>query len=49
MKITPTLNFAGQCREAIHAYAAAFGGSIACLVNYREANDPAYLPHLTEE
>ena len=49
MKITPTLNFGGQCREAIHAYAAAFGGVIPCLITYREANDPAYLPLLTEE
>ena len=49
MKITPTLNFGGQCREAIHAYAAAFGGEIPCLITYREANDPAYLPLLTEE
>ena len=32
MKITPTLNFAGQCREAIHAYAEAFDGTIACLI-----------------
>ncbi|MBR3764071.1 MAG: VOC family protein [Clostridia bacterium] len=49
MKITPTLNFGGQCREAIHSYAEAFGGEIACLVTYHDAGDPAYLPHLTEE
>lgn len=49
MKITPTLNFAGQCREAIHLYAQAFGGQIICLVSYRDANDPAYIPLLTEE
>ncbi len=48
MKITPTLNFGGQCREAIHLYAKAFGGSIACLISYRDANDPAYMPRLTE-
>ncbi len=49
MKITPTLNFAGQCREAIHAYAEAFGGTVACLITYREASDPAYLPLLRED
>nr|MBR4281900.1 VOC family protein [Clostridia bacterium] len=49
MKITPTLNFGGQCREAIHLYEKAFGGRIACLVSYRDANDPAYMPLLTEE
>ena len=49
MKITPTLNFGGQCREAIRLYAKAFGGSIACLISYRDANDPAYMPLLSEE
>ena len=49
MKITPTLNFGGQCREAIHLYAQAFNGEITCLLTYRDANDPAYLPLLTEE
>ena len=48
MQITPTLNFAGTCREAIQLYAEAFGGRIACLITYREANDPAYMPLLTE-
>lgn len=49
MKITPTLNFNGNCREAIHQYANAFGGHIACMISYRQANDPAYMPLLTEE
>ena len=49
MKITPTLNFGGACREAIHMYAEAFHGEITCLITYREANDPAYMPLLTEE
>ena len=49
MKITPTLNFGGQCREAIQLYAKAFGGKIACLITYREANDPAYMPLLRED
>ena len=44
MKITPTLNFGGQCREAIHLYEKAFGGKISCLITYKEANDPAYMP-----
>jgi PhnB protein len=49
MKITPTLNFGGQCREAIHLYEKAFSGRITCLISYREANDPAYMSLLTEE
>ena len=49
MKITPTLNFGGNCREAIHLYEKAFGGKITCLISYRDANDPAYMPLLTEE
>ncbi len=46
MKITPNLNFGGQCREAIHTYEKAFGGKITCLITYGEANDPAYMPLL---
>ena len=30
MKITPTLNFGGNCREAIQLYEKAFGGKITC-------------------
>lgn len=48
MQITPTLNFSGQCREAIQTYAKAFGGEITCQMTYREANDPAYTAHRTE-
>lgn len=46
MQITPTLNFGGACREAIQMYEKAFGGKITCLISYREANDPAYMPLL---
>jgi len=49
MKMVPTLNFGGNCREAIHLYEKAFEGKIACLVTYRDANDPAYMPLLNEE
>lgn len=49
MKITPTLNFGGKCREALHLYAQAFGGQITCLITYREANDPTYMSLLTED
>ena len=49
MKMVPTLNFAGGCREAIHLYEKAFAGKITCLVSYRDANDPAWMPRLTEE
>ena len=49
MEITPTLNFGGQCREALHAYAEAFGGEITCMITYRDGNDPAYMPLLKED
>ena len=49
MQITPTLNFGGNCRDAIQMYAKAFGGEINCLITYREANDPAYMPLLYED
>ena len=49
MKMVPTLNFGGNCREAIQLYEKAFGGQIACLITYRQSGDPAYLPKLTEE
>lgn len=48
MQIVPTLNFGGNCREAIHLYEKAFHGKINCLITYGEANDPAYNPLLQE-
>ena len=48
MQITPTLNFSGNCREAIQMYERALDGEITCLITYREANDPAYMPLLNE-
>ena len=49
MKIVPTLNFGGKCREAIQMYEKAFSGEITQLLTYREANDPAYMPLLSEK
>ena len=49
MKIVPTLNFGGKCREAIQMYEKAFSGKITQLLTYREANDPAYMPLLSEK
>ena len=49
MQITPTINFGGNCREAIQMYEKAFAGKITCLLTYREADDPAYMPLLSEE
>lgn len=49
MRITPTLNFGGTCRDAIQMYEKAFEGKITCLITYREADDPAYMPLLSEE
>ena len=48
MKLVPTINFGGNCREAIYTYERAFGGRINCLITYGEADDPAYNPLLKE-
>ena len=48
MQIVPTLNFGGNCREALHMYEKAFHGKITSLLTYGEANDPAYMPLLKE-
>lgn len=48
MEIVPTLNFGGNCREAIHMYEKAFKGKITCLITYSKANDPKYNPLLKE-
>lgn len=48
MQVVPTLNFGGNCREAIHIYEKAFHGKISCLITYGEANDPEYNPLLKE-
>lgn len=42
MQIVPTLNFKGNCREAIKMYEKAFKGTISCLITYGEADDPKY-------
>lgn len=49
MQIVPTLNFGGNCRKAIQLYEKAFHGKINCMITYREANDPAYMPLLRED
>ncbi len=48
MQIVPTLNFGGDCREAIQMYEKAFQGKISCMITYGEANDPKYNPLLKE-
>lgn len=48
MEVVPTLNFSGCCREAIKMYERAFGGKTICMITYREANDPTYIPLLDE-
>lgn len=34
MQIVPTLNFGGNCREAIQMYEKAFHGKISCMIMY---------------
>ena len=48
MHVVPTINFGGNCREAIGLYERAFHGRISCLITYGQANDPAYNPLLKE-
>ncbi len=48
MQIVPTLNFGGNCREAIQMYEKAFNGKISSMITYGEANDPAYVPLLND-
>ena len=47
MEFVPTMNFNGQCREAMEMYRKVFGGKVTALLTYSEANDLAYT--LTEE
>ena len=49
MTIVPALNFDGRCRDALHLYEKAFGGTISCLITYREADDPMYNHLLNED
>lgn len=49
MHFVPTINFGGNCREAIQLYEKAFHGRISCLITYKEANDPAFNPLLQED
>ena len=42
MKFITTMNFNGQCREAMEMYREAFGGKVTALLTYGEANDHAY-------
>ena len=46
-EFVPTLNFNGQCREAMEMYRKAFSGKVTALLTYGEVNDPAYT--LTED
>ena len=38
MQIVPTLNFGGNCREAIQMYEKAFKVKISCLITYGYEN-----------
>ena len=49
MTIVPALNFDGHCRDALHLYEKAFGGTITRLITYREADDPMYNPPAERE
>lgn len=48
MMLVPTLNFGGNCREAILMYQKAFQGKVQCMITYREADDPLYNPLLKD-
>lgn len=48
MMLVPTLNFGGNCHEAILMYQKAFQGKVQCMITYREADDPMYNPLLKD-
>ena len=42
MTFVPTLNFNGQCCEAMEMYRKAFSGTVMALLTYGEVNNPAF-------
>ncbi len=48
-ELVPTLNFNGDCREAITLYEKAFEGHINCLITYEDSQDPQYMPLLRKD
>ena len=47
MKLTPYLNFDGNCAEAMAFYAELFGGKVVYQLTYAEMNRPGFLGDLT--
>jgi PhnB protein len=49
MKLTPVLNFSGDCEEAIHLYESAFGTKVDFILRYVDANLDDWNRPLSEE
>jgi PhnB protein len=47
--VTPTLNFKGECEEAIGMYQKAFGARVGCLLHYSDAIKEDWDNPLTDE
>ncbi len=47
--LTPTLNFAGRCEEALRLYEKAFKGKVSCLLRYKEGKKEDSHWQLTKE
>lgn len=47
--IVPTLNFGGQCEEALRLYEKAFRAEVLCLLRYEDGNKEDYHWKLSEE
>lgn len=47
--VTPTLNFNGECEEAIALYQKAFGARVGCLLHYSDALKEDWDNPLTDE
>jgi len=44
-QLIPYLTITGRCEEALHFYAAAFGGEIKALMRFEEAPEPVAAEH----
>ena len=49
LKLTPTINFPGNCENAIHLYEKAFGSKIDFILRYSDANISDWNTELTHE
>lgn len=49
MKVTPYLNFNGQCEEAFNTYARIFGGKVGAIFNYGDSPMAKQFPQMAKK